>query len=122
MKRYITLVILLLFVLLQETSAQKRRSERPYDAYKAGEYFDAIDEFKNTYSKTKKGDKELRAEYIFMIAECYRLVNDPRNAETWYKLAVKSSFSRPEAQFWLASTLKKNGKYQQAIEEFRNYK
>lgn len=122
MKRYIIPVVLLLIVTLQETSAQGRRSERAYDAYNAGEYFDAIDEFKNTYSKTKKADKESRAEYIFMIAECYRLVNDPRNAETWYKLAVKSSYSRPEAQFWLASTLKKNGKYQQAIEEFRNYK
>jgi len=122
MKRLIILFTLLIIVTLQDTSAQKRRGERAYDAYNAGEYFDAIDEFKNTYSKTKKSDKESRAEFIFMIAECYRLVNDPRNAETWYKLAVKSSYSRPEAQFWLASTLKKNGKYQQAIEEFRNYK
>ncbi len=122
MKRFIILFSLLIIVTLQDSSAQKRRGERAYDAYNAGEYFDAIDEFKNTYSKTKKSDKESRAEFIFMIAECYRLVNDPRNAETWYKLAVKSSYSRPEAQFWLASTLKKNGKYQQAIEEFRNYK
>ncbi len=122
MKRLIILFTLLIIVTLQDTSAQKRRGERAYDAYNAGEYYDAIDEFKNTYSKTKKSDKESRAEFIFMIAECYRLVNDPRNAETWYKLAVKSSYSRPEAQFWLASTLKKNGKYQQAIEEFRNYK
>jgi len=122
MKRYIILFILLFIITLQETPAQGRRSERAYDAYNAGEYFDAIDEFKNTYSKTKKADKESRAEYIFMIAECYRLINDPRNAETWYKLAVKSAYSRPEAQFGLASTLKKNGKYQQAIEEFRNYK
>ncbi len=122
MKRLIILFTLLIIFTLQDTSAQKRRGERAYDAYNAGEYYDAIDEFKNTYSKTKKSDKESRAEFIFMIAECYRLVNDPRNAETWYKLAVKSSYSRPEAQFWLASTLKKNGKYQQAIEEFRNYK
>ncbi len=122
MKRFIVLFTILLLFTIQDSSAQKRRSERAYDAYNAGEYFDAVDEFKNTYSKTKKSDKESRAEYIFMIAECYRMVNDPRNAETWYKLAVKSAFSRPEAQFWLASTLKKNGKYQQAIEEFRNYK
>lgn len=122
MKRFIIIISLLLFITLQESSAQKKRHERAYDAYNAGEYFDAIDEFKNTYSKTKKSDKGLRAEYIYMIAECYRMVNDPHNAETWYKLAVKSSFSRPEAQYWLASTLKKNGKYQQAIEEFRNYK
>jgi len=122
MKRLIFVFTLLIIFTLQESSAQKRRSERAYDAFKAGEYFEAIDEFKNTYSKTKKSDKDLRAEYVFMIAECYRLINDPRNAETWYKLAVKSSFSRPEAQYWLASTLKKNGKYQQAVEEFKNYK
>ena len=57
-----------------------------------------------------------------MIAECYRLTNDPKNAETWYRLAVKSSFSKPEAQYWLAESLKKNGKYQQAIDEFKKYK
>jgi tetratricopeptide (TPR) repeat protein len=57
-----------------------------------------------------------------MIAECYRLVNDPKNAETWYRLAVKSSFSKPEALYWLAATMKKNGKYQQAIEEFKKFK
>ncbi|HOS72940.1 MAG TPA: OmpA family protein [Bacteroidales bacterium] len=122
MRRFTALYILLVLFAFQDSAAQKRRHERAYDAYNAGEYYDAIDEFKNTYSKTKKSDKESRAEYIFMIAECYRRVNDPRNAETWYKQAVRSAFSRPEAQFWLASTLKKNGKYQQAIEEFRTYK
>ena len=42
-----------------------------------------------------------------MIAECYRLINDPKNAETWYKLAVKSViFPEPEAEYWLAESLK----------------
>ena len=45
-----------------------------------------------------------------MIAECYRLTNDPKNAETWYKLAVKSSYSKPEAQYWLAESLKEKRK------------
>jgi len=57
-----------------------------------------------------------------MIAECYRLVNDPKNAETWYKLAVRSSYTKPDAQFWLAESMKKNGKYQLAIDEFKKYK
>jgi peptidoglycan-associated lipoprotein len=59
---------------------------------------------------------------VFMIAECYRLTNDPKDAEIWYKQAVKSSNSKPEAEYYLAETLKKNGKYQQAIEEFKKYK
>ena len=74
MKRFLILIALLFLITPQLSDAQKRRSERAYDAYSAGEYFEAVDEFKNAYSKTKKSDKELRAEYIFMIAESYRTV------------------------------------------------
>lgn len=122
MKRLLFIIILLTIVVYPDVLAQKRKADRAYAAFAAGEYFDAIDQFKDAYSKTKKADKNTRTELVFMIAECYRLVNDPKNAETWYKLAVKSSFSRPDAQFWLAESIKKNGKHQQAIDEFKKYK
>jgi peptidoglycan-associated lipoprotein len=122
MKQYLLLSILLICVALPDLSAQKRKADRAYSSYNAGEYYDAIDQFKDAYSKTKKADKNTKAELVFMIAECYRIVNDPKNAETWYKLAVKSSYSKPEAQFWLAESMKKNGKHQQAIEEYKKYK
>jgi peptidoglycan-associated lipoprotein len=122
MKRILLLILLLTFSLLPDLSAQKRKMERAYESFTAGEYYDAIDLFKDAYSKIKKSDKQGRAELVYMIAECYRLVNDPKNSETWYKLAVKSSYSKPEAQFWLAESVKKNGKYPQAIDEFKKYK
>ena len=122
MKRIILLIIILSVVSLFDSPAQKRKSERAYASFKAGEYYEAIDLFKDAYSKAKRSDRETRAELGYMIAEAYRLTNDPRNAETWYRLAVRSSVSRPEAQFWLASSLKKNGRYPQAVEEFRKYK
>ncbi len=122
MKRLLFLIILIIIVTLPEAVAQKRKSERAYSSFAAGEYYDAIDLFKDTYSKTSKSDKNARTELVYMIAECYRLTNDPKNAETWYKLAAKSSSSRPEAQFYLAESIKKNGKYQQAVEEFKKYK
>ncbi|MDP3002112.1 MAG: OmpA family protein [Bacteroidales bacterium] len=122
MKRLLLLIIMLIIVTSPEVTAQKRKAERAYSSFSAGEYFDAIDQFKNTYSKTKKTDKNSRTELVFMIAECYRMINDPKNAETWYKLAVKSSYSKPEAQYWLAESLKKNGKHQMAIDEFKKYK
>jgi len=122
MKRFLFLVIILSVITMPELPAQKRKAERAYASFQAGEYYDAIDLFKDTYSKTKKSDKAERTEIVFMIAECYRLVNDPKNAETWYKLAVRSSATKPEAQFWYASSLKKNGKYQQSIDEFKKYK
>ncbi|MGQ9620986.1 MAG: PorE family type IX secretion system protein [Bacteroidales bacterium] len=119
MKRKI-IILLLLLIQAVPVFTQKRKADRAYEFFKAGEYFEAIDHFKNAYSKTK--DRELKTEMIFMVAECYRLVNDPRNAELWYRRAVRSAYSKPEAQYWLADALKKNGKYQQAIDEFRKYK
>jgi peptidoglycan-associated lipoprotein len=122
MKRLLLIIIILITVTFPEVTAQKRKAERAYSSFDAGEYFDAIDQFKSTYSKTKKADKNTRTELVFMIGECYRLINDPKSAETWYKLAVKSSNSKPDAQYWLAESLKKNGKYQQAIDEFKKFK
>jgi peptidoglycan-associated lipoprotein len=122
MRRVLLLLVLTIIVALPEADAQKRKSDRAYSSFNAGEYYDAIDLFKDAYSKTKKASKNTRTELIFMIAECYRLVNDPKDSETWYRLAVKSSYSKPEAQFWLAESIKKNGKYPQAIDEFKKYK
>ena len=122
MRRYIIFLLLITVVSFQESFAQKRKAERAYSSFNAGEYYDAIDLFKDSYSKSKRADKATRTELGYMIAECYRLTNDPRNAETWYRLAVRSSVSKPEAQYWLSESMKKNGKYQQAIDEFRKYK
>jgi peptidoglycan-associated lipoprotein len=122
MKRLLLLILMLMILASQQSSAQKRKADKAYSSFTAGEYFDAIDLFKDAYSKTKKADKNSRTELVFMIAECYRLINDPKNSETWYKLAVKSSYSKPDAQYWYAESLKKNGKYPLAIDEFKKYK
>ena len=122
MKHLIVLIILFSIAASPDSFAQKRKSERAYSSFEAGEYYEAIDQFKDSYSKSKKADKSVRTELGYMIAECYRLTNDPKNAETWYRLAVRSSVSKPEAQYLLAVTMKKNGKYLQAIEEMRKYK
>ena len=122
MKQLLFFIIILITVFPVDVSAQKRKIERAYETFNAGEYYEAIDQFKDAYSKTKKADKNARTELVFMIAECYRHINDPKNAETWYKLAVKSSTSKPDAQYWLAESMKKNGKHQAAIDEFKKYK
>jgi len=118
-KSFILMVVLLLLI-PPVLDAQKQKVERAYAAYEAGSYFEAIDFFKDVYSKTR--DKQLKADMVFMVSECYRLINDPKNAELWYKRAVRSSFSKPEAQYWLGESTKKLGRYPQAIEEFRKYR
>jgi peptidoglycan-associated lipoprotein len=120
MKSFLLTLFCLIIVTAPDAIAQKRKSERAYEFYNAGEYYEAIDHFKSSYSKSR--DKALKEEMVYMVSECYRLINDPRNAEIWYKKAVRSSYSKPEAQYWYADALKKNGKYQQAIDEFKKYK
>jgi peptidoglycan-associated lipoprotein len=120
MRFAISMLLLLTVVSAPELLAQKRKADKAYDFFRAGEYFEALDHFKNAYSKSK--DKTVKAEMVFMVAECYRLINDPRNAETWYKKAIRSAYSKPEAQYRYADAIKKNGRYQQASDEFKKYK
>ncbi len=118
MKKIITLLMFLL--IFAGASAQKRKAQKAYDAYTAGEYYEAIDFFKDAFSKTR--DRAERAELTFMVAECYRLTNDPRNAATWYKKISGKDYAKPEATFLYAESLRKNGKYEEAIDEYKNYK
>lgn len=120
MNKPIILIFTLVLLLPVALSGQKQKTERAYAAYEAGSYYEAIDFFKDVYSKTR--DKQVKAEMVFMVSECYRLINDPKNAELWYKRAVKSAFPKPDAQYWLAESTKKLGRYPQAIEEFRKYR
>lgn len=120
MDKIIFRLIVLLMLLPSGLLAQKQKTERAYAAFEAGSYYEAIDFFKDVYSKTR--EKQLKAEMVFMVSECYRLINDPKNAELWYKRSVRSPFPKPEAQYRLAEATKKLGRYPQAIEEFRKYR
>ena len=120
MKRSLIGLFILLLFLPGNLYSQKHKTERAYAAYNAGNYFEAVDLFKGVYSRTR--DKQVKSDMVFMVSECYRLINDPKDAEAWYKKAVKASVPRPEAQYWLAECIKKNGRYDQAVEEFKKYR
>ena len=115
-----TALMLLIILIPLSAFPQKRKAQKAYDAWEAGEYFEAIDFFKDAYSKTR--DRDERNEYVFMVAEGYRLTNNPRSAEPWYKRIAGRDNARPEATYWYAQTLKKNGKYEEALEAFEEYR
>lgn len=90
------------------------------EAFKKKEYFTAGENYKAVYSKTKNKDEKNEA--CFQTAECYRLANDTKNAENWYRKAAKANPENAEAQFKLAQSLKNNQKFSEAIVEFNNFK
>ncbi|MFO7922479.1 MAG: OmpA family protein [Bacteroidales bacterium] len=98
---------------------QSRRLEKAEKAYAAGEYYEAIDLYKDAYSAVS--DRDLRTEIVFLIARCYRKVSDTRQTEGWFRRAVNRNYDNPEVYWYYGEALKMNEKYEEAIEQFKIY-
>jgi peptidoglycan-associated lipoprotein len=112
---------LLLFVLITIENAwsQSKRLERADAAYQTGEYFLAIDLYKDAYNAVS--DKDIRTEIVFKTGECYRKINDSRQAEVWYKKAINRNYSNPLVYLYYANALQMNEKFDDAIIEYQRY-
>jgi peptidoglycan-associated lipoprotein len=100
--------------------AQKNFSKDADKAFDNQEYFNAIELYKKAYTKIKKKDEKARN--IFMTAECYRMINDNKQAEAWYIKAIKANYPDPKATLYLADSKKAQEKYNEALIEYNNYK
>ena len=118
--RTIVIILLALMVLPPAVHGQKKKILHADEAFAAGEYYDAIDLYKDAYSTIK--NKELKTSIVFKIAECYRIINQPVRAEMWYKKAIQKKYPDPVAILYYAQQMMKNGKYKEAIEEFNKYR
>jgi len=120
MKKISYLFLLSLLVLAVPATAQKKEKDRKAEAaYEAGEYFKAIDLYKDAYNKVS--DKDKKTEIIFMIGECYRITGDPKQAEMWYKKAVQKEYQDPVLYLRYGQALMENEKYDDALEQFKKY-
>ncbi len=111
----------LLFILTTATTHAQRSPLMLADqAFQKGDYYDATTLYKKAFSKEK--NKVKRAEIIYKVAESYRLTNDYKNQEVWYAKSIKATFKDPAAILHLADAMKMNGKYDEAIVQYTNYK
>jgi len=99
---------------------QSKRIQGAFDIYQAGEYFQAIDKFKDVYQKIT--DKKEKTRITFYIAECYRKINEPKEASLWYKKVIDKGYEDPLASLYYADMLKKLGQYEEAKQQYKNYK
>lgn len=100
-------------------SAQKELYDEAMNAYNSQLYNEAIVLMKKAYAKEK--DKSKKAEIIFKTAECYRFVNDSKQAETWYRKALQVKYPEPKIQLYYADAMKANGKFDEAVAEYEKY-
>ncbi|MFC2113038.1 OmpA family protein [Bacteroidota bacterium] len=118
---YILIAFGILFI-PAESNAQKKKDQtaKAREAYAAGEYYVALDLFKDAYNKVS--DKEVKNELIFLIAECYRITNQPSKAELRYKQAIQKEFPNPIIYLRYADALRMDEAYEDAMEQYRRYK
>ncbi len=101
-------------------NAQKNFLKDADVAYDNHQYFNAIELYKQAYTKVKKADA--KAKILFRTGESYQQINDLKGAETYYSKAIKAKYPDPVAILNLADVLKAQKRYPEAIVEYNNYK
>ena len=107
-------------VLAQDAPQKKSKTHKADALYDNAEYFYAADMYKKCWAKAKK--QELKSKAAFMAGECYRQMNNSSEMENWYSKAVADGYSDPVAIKRSAEAMKRNGKYEEAIAAFNQYK
>ena len=109
--------LLFLFLTTYSSSGQKNIFTSLSDFEKRGDklfYYFSYTAAVLDYQQALKTDPE-KDHLKLKIAECYRLLNDPLQAETWYaKAMANDQVIKPEHKMYYAQALSSNGKYVEA--------
>ena len=101
MKIYKFLAILTVaFFVSISANAQRNYSKEAEKLFNNEQWIDAIEAYKKASGKVS--NKAAKAECIYKVGECYRKVNDMKNAETWFAKAIKAKYPDPTATLYLA--------------------
>ena len=101
-------------------SAQNKKATKAYATFDAGEYYAAIDQFKDAYQKTT--DKKEKLHMAFYIAECYRKTDNAPQAALWYGKVIAKDYENPLSILYYADALRMNQNYEEAKAQYQHYK
>lgn len=89
--------------------------------YAIGEYYDAADLYKQSYSRvSSKREKALKARVAFRQGECYRILNN-KHAASAYKNAIRYNYADSIVYLRYAQVLQYQGKYKEADNQYLIY-
>ena len=92
------------------------------EAYDRGEYNDAAVIYRKVYNKlTKREDRWLRGEVAYMMGLCYRKLNQNSRASAAFQSAIRYEYEDSMALFYLAEAQQREGRYADAIENYRAF-
>jgi OOP family OmpA-OmpF porin len=97
----------------QEQLSKKQLADKLFERY---EYFKAV----NLYLPlADKNNPDVHV--VERIADCYRLINDSKNAESWYATAIAYDKAADINLYYYAEALLRNNKLKEARAQFQAY-
>ncbi len=121
LNKYFLFFLMLLLPMI--SLAQKKSPTHAADAlFERQQYYTAIDKYRKVYTKIKN-NREEKNRIIYRLADCYRFTENYRRAEIAYKRLVRYGWAKnhPEILLHLADMLKIDGKFDEAIEQYKAY-
>ncbi|MBC7861580.1 MAG: PD40 domain-containing protein [Bacteroidia bacterium] len=100
-------------------NAQNKIRKEAEQHYTNKDYHLAAELYAKVYEKT--GDRSVKSQSLFYMAECYRHINDLKTAETFYAKAIKAKYTDPLSHFYLGEIRREFQRYDEAIEEYKKY-
>ena len=121
MKKYVFVLLVALCGVLTNSVVygQTKEIAKGNEAFELGEYYTAIEIYKVAYEKAK--DPAVKSDLIFKISLCYRSLSLSKEAELWFKKAIKVKYPDPLAVLYYADALKMNGSFEEAAAEYQKY-
>ncbi len=115
------LLLLITIFLSLSVFAQRNFVEAADKDFEDQKYSIAVDKYKKAYSKTKDRDEKNRIR--FQMGECYRMMNNAKRAEVYYKSLYRTGYYKKEPIVLLhyANMMKINQKHDDAVPIFEDY-
>lgn len=114
------LVSIITICFFSTSLAQRSVYDKANQYYQNGQYYQAVDLLRDAYGKVS--DKDLKNDITFQVAECYRLTNEPKKAQMWYKKSIQKKYNNPLIYLYYADALKMNEDFEDAIVNYKEYK
>ncbi len=108
-------VILLLALAFQPAQAQDGKLRKANKLFEKFSYPEAAEAYKKILAKEDSPEAKIK------LAECYRMMNRPLDAEYWYSQVVDLSESDDINKLHYGYALKANGKFEEARQMFLEY-
>lgn len=123
-KKIIFTFIVTLFFSIQPIFAQRKVCKSADIAFERKQYNTAIERYKKALKKSsKKKDQDDRNYITYQLAECYRITDATKLAESHYKRLLKTEYPKkyPTIYLYYADALKRNKKYEDAAANYTIY-